>query len=448
MPSHTESVFPRSMRSPLLEADYGSGIYVYTRDGRRYIDACSGALVSNIGHGVQEVAMAIGRQAERLAFAHQSRFGNQPATTLARMVAELAPGDLNHVWFTSGGSEAVESAIKMARQYFVERDGYQSPKHKVIGRWNGFHGVTLGALSVGGNHVRREPYLPMLKEYGHIDSPYCYRCPVSKTYPGCGLACAHQLEELILATGPEQVAAFIFEPIIGAASGAVVPPEGYLDVIAEICRRHDILLIADEVMTGFGRTGEMFAVNHWGMVPDMMCVAKGMSAGYAPLGAVLVSDRVYDVFVGGSGAFVHGHTYGGHPLACAAGVAVLEYIQANRLFEAARARGEYFQARIAELERIPIVGQVRGLGLMGGVELVMDKHTRAPFPRSERVAERAAQYCLDQSVIIYPGAGMASGKQGDQFLLGPPFIITDGEVDAIVEGVSAGLTRLSAELLG
>jgi len=443
----TQHVFPRNLRASHPVAVRSEGVYIFTDDGRRLIDACSGALVSNIGHGVQEVAAAMGRQAGQLAFAHQSRFGNEPATRLASMVVDLAPGDLNHVWFTSGGSEAVESAMKMARQFYVERDGPDTPRHLIIGRWNGFHGVTLGALAVGGNHVRRAPFVPLLFEFEHINGPYCYRCPVGKEYPGCGLQCAHELEETLLRVGPQNVAAFICEPIIGAAAGSVVPPDDYLQTVAEICKRYDVLLIADEVMTGFGRTGRTFAVEHFDVIPDLMCVAKGMSAGYAPLGAVVVSDRVYSVFAGGSGAFTHGHTYGGHPVSCAAGVAVLEYIADNNLFEAARLRGEYMQARLRDLLQSPLVGNVRGRGLMAGVELVKDRTTREPFPTSVGVANRLTRLCLDRGVIIYPGGGMAEGQSGDHFLLGPPFVVTDAEIDEIVDQILASLHQLSQDLL-
>ncbi len=426
-------VFTRNLhhRYPVIER--AEGIYLYDTEGNRYLDGCSGSLVANLGHGNRRVAARLARQAEAVGFTHGSRFLNRPAISLARRLADAAPGDLSRAYLVSGGSEAVETAIKMARQYFQERDGAGSARWKVIGRDGDYHGATLGALGVTGHEPRRRRYHPMLPDFPRAAACYCYRCPFGLTHPGCGLACAADLERVIREEGPETVAAVIIEPVVGAASGAVVPPDGYLQAVREICDRHDVLVIADEVMTGCGRTGAMFAVDHWGVVPDLLCVAKGLSAGYAPLGAVLVRRPIAEAFRRGSGRFTHGHTYAGNPLSAAAGDEVLRILNEEDLVGRSREMGNYLLRRLrAALRRYPWVGDVRGIGLMAGVELVQDRASRQPFPTGWQVAERFTLHALERGVVVYPGGGMLPDGRGDHFLVGPPLTITREQVDELV----------------
>ncbi len=421
----------------------GEGVYVWDDQGRRYLDSTSGISVSCIGHGRERVAEALRRQAMTLAYTTSGYFTNQPAEALAEQISRLAPGDLNNVFFTTGGSESVETAIKLARRYHLERGKAQ--KHLVIGRWASYHGATLAAVAASGHVVRRRLYTPYLLPFPHIAAAYCYRCPFDKTYPACGLACARDLERAILQAGAEHVAAFIAEPIVGAAAGAVVPPPDYFAAIREICDRHDVLFIADEVITGFGRTGAYFAMEHWGIVPDLMTVAKGIGGGYAALGAVLVSDRVKRAFSENMAAFAHGFTFSNHPLSCAAALEVLAIIEEERLVEAAARQGAYLQDRLRHLYRHPIVGDIRGMGLLAGVELVRDRETREPFDATARIADRLFQLCLERGVIIYPGSGMVEGPRGDQFLLCPPFIISPAQIDELVDALSGALDALTHE---
>jgi len=442
-----DNVFYRNVNKKFDLVEYGEGIYLYDDKGNKYIDACSGAAVSNIGHGNKRVAKAIGAQAEKVAFSHLSRWTNSPARELADMVAELAPGSLNKLYLVSGGSEATESALKMSRQYFLERDG-KTGKYKIISRWNGFHGNTIGALSMTGDS-RRKKYTPYLLDFPKIENCYCYRCPFGLEEDTCNVECAHALERCIKANGAESIAAFIAEPVVGAASGALVPHKDYFKIVREICDKYDILLIDDEVMTGFGRAGSMFAIDEFDVIPDMICMAKGMSAGYAPLGAVVAKDEIYNTFKSGTGSFVHGHTYGGNPLSAAAAVEVLKILQEENMVENSKVVGAYLLEQMKE-KILPFwyVGDVRGKGLMQGVELVKDKVTKEPFPIKLGVAEKLTQTMMKHGVVIYPGSGMADGMNGDQFLLAPPLIITKDQVDEMVEKMVAGFSEFEEVLKG
>ncbi len=440
-------VFYRNFHQDYPLADRAEGIYIYDKSGKRYIDGCSGAVVSNIGHGVKEVADAIYQQAKKLTFAHLSRFINEPALELASLLKRFAPGDLNYTWFVSGGSEAVESAVKLARQYFLERDG-KSSKYKVIGRWNSFHGNTLGAVAIGGNMPRRRPYIPMLKEFPHVRPHYCYRCPFGLRYPDCGLRCAYELEDVIRREGEQYIAAFIAEPVVGATVGALPPPPEYWKIVREICDRYDVLLIADEVMTGFGRTGRNFAVEHWGVVPDIIVAGKGMAAGYSPLAGIIVREKIAEAIKNGSGHFIHGHTYGGNPLSCATGVAVLRYVIEHNLVENADKVGNYLGNLMkSELQGIPVVGEVRGIGMMWGIEIVEDKNTKKPFDRSVNASGRVTRILMEKGLIVYPGSGAADGVNGDHFIVAPPLTLKEQEADTIVSILKDGLLLLSKELV-
>ncbi len=438
------NVFFRNVQKDHPVIVRGEGIYLYDDEGNRYIDGCSGALVTNIGHGVEPVAEAIYRQAKTLAFSHLSRFASEPLMKLGEMVAGIAPPGLGRLYMVSGGSEATESAMKMARQYFLERDGTNSPKHLVISRWNSFHGNTVGSMSMSGIVPRRRPYQPYLLDFPHVNAPYCYRCPYGREPEECGVPCAYELQQAIDMAGAEYVSAFIAEPVVGAAAGALVPPAAYHRAVRDICDRHDVLYIADEVMTGFGRTGEHFAVDHWDAVPDMMTLAKGMGSGYMPLGGVLVREDIWSTFYRGTGRFVHGHTYGGNPLASAAGVAVLDYYLEHDLVQNSSQMGAMLMEKLEPLGRNPLVGDLRGIGLMIGIELVRDKGTKEPFPRSPgAVAEKATGLLMDAGVVVYPGGGTVDGEAGDHFLVGPPLTIDEAGIEELAEGIISGLNRLA-----
>jgi len=441
----SDALFPRSFRKSYPRAVRGEGCYLYTADGRKLLDAAGGAAVVSIGHGVAAVGEAMAEQARRLAFVHSAQFHTEAAELLAARLRALAPANFRRggrVYFTSGGSEATETAIKLCRQYFLERGEPQ--RTRVVGRRQSYHGATLGALAVTGNARRRAPYEPLLAEWGHIAPCYCYRCPLGLTYPSCEVACADELEKFAGSTDAGTIAGFIAEPVVGATLGAVAPPDGYLQRIAEICKRHGLLLIADEVMTGMGRTGKNFAVEHWGVEPDIILVGKGVASGYAPLGAVLVSERVAGTIARGSGGFEHGFTYNAHPVAMAAGLAVLDHIEKNRLFERVAPAGRELAAALARLKSSPHVGDVRGLGLLAGVELVANAATREPFAPEKRVAEKVYDAALKEGVVTYPIQGCADGQRGDHILLAPPFIISSEEIETIARVLEKAIARATA----
>lgn len=412
-------------------------------DGRRFLDAAGQAAVVSIGHGVAEIGRAMAEQSAQIAFAHTSQFHTAPAEKLAARLLKLAPANFQNggrVYFTSGGSEATETAIKLARQYYLEID--QPGRYRVISRRQSYHGSTLGAMSVSGNVARRAPYSPLLPEWGHIAPCFCYHCPFEKTFPHCELACADDLQTFLTQHGPQQAAAFIFEPVVGATLGAAVPPDGYLARIAEICRKNEILLIADEIMTGMGRTGKSFAVQHWNIEPDMILVGKGVASGYAPLGAVLASARVVEAFERGSGAFMHGFTYQAHPVSTAAGNAVLDYLEAHHLFERVCAAGKNLRESLSSLQGHSHVGDIRGLGLLLGVEFVKDKAAREPFPRTDNIAERIRQAAAAEGVLTYPTQGCVDGQRGDHILLAPPFTISLEECALIARALQTALAKV------
>ncbi|MDI3534766.1 MAG: hypothetical protein PWQ82_1131 [Thermosediminibacterales bacterium] len=440
-----DNVFYRNLNWHYPKIVKGEGIYLYDENGKRYIDGCSGSAVANIGHGNKEVAKAMEKQASTIAFTHLSRFTTDAIINLADKVAEMAPGDLNKCYFVSGGSESTETAIKMARTYFLERDGV-TRKYKIISRWNSYHGNTIGALSMTGHTARRRKYDPYLINFSHIPAPYCYRCPYGQTYPECGLKCAYALETEILQQGAENVAAFISEPVIGSAAPGVHPPKEYYKIIREICTKYDILMISDEVMAGFGRTGKNFGIDHYEVVPDMLTTAKGMSSGYSPLGATVVRDEIYDTIAKGSGRFTHGHTYGGNPLSCAVGCIVLDIIKRENLVENARKMGEYLMEKLQSLYKYPIVGDIRGKGLMIGIEFVKDKETKEPFDPKQNVQGLVTVKALNNGLVLYPGGGSVDGVRGDHELLAPPINITKDEVDELFEKLDKSIKEASDEL--
>jgi adenosylmethionine-8-amino-7-oxononanoate aminotransferase len=441
--TESSSLFSRNLRKNYPLAIRGEGSWIIAADGRRYLDASGQAAVVSIGHGVVEIGRAMAEQSNQIAFAHTSQFHSAPAEKLAARVLAIAPRNFHNggrVYFTSGGSEATETAIKLVRQYFLETK--QPGRYRVVSRKQSYHGSTLGAMSVSGNIARRAPYAPMIPEWGHVAPCFCYHCPFGKTYPECNLACADDLDVFLGGNDASSVAAFIFEPVVGATLGAAAAVDGYTARIAEICRKLGILLIADEVMSGMGRTGKPFASQLWGLEPDIILTGKGIASGYAPLGAVLVAPHVAEAYEKGSAAFMHGFTYQSHPVSTAAGNAVFDYLEAHKLFERVTPAGEILRKALAAVEGHPNVGQVRGLGLLQAVEFVKDKSKREPFPKEASIAEKIRQAALEKNVLTYPTQGCFDGMRGDHILLAPPFILTAQESQLIADAIHYALDKV------
>ncbi|PRY20966.1 hypothetical protein CLV78_111121 [Aliiruegeria haliotis] len=436
-------VFPRHTKVQPPVAVAGEGCYLIDSTGKRYFDGSGGAAVSCLGHGDPEIIAAVQEQAGKLAFAHTGFFTSEPAEALADKLAALAPGNLDRVYLVSGGSEATEAAIKLARQYHVERG--ETQRRHVIARKQSYHGNTLGALAAGGNAWRREQFAPLLVDFSHI-SP-CYEYVLRRDDESAcdyGQRAAQELEDEILRLGEDSVIAFMAEPVVGATSGAVPAVEGYFERIREICDRYGVLLILDEVMCGMGRTGHLFACNHDGVVPDILCIAKGLGAGYQPIGAMLCTAEIYSTIENGSGFFQHGHTYLGHPVAAAAGLAVLTAIEERNLVGRVRAKGDALDAALREaFGQHPNVGDIRGRGLFRGIELVSDRETKTPFDPSHRLAATIKKAAFAEGLVCYPMSGTRDGRVGDHILLAPPFIIEDAQIDEVV----GKLTRAIAQSL-
>ena len=428
----SSAVLHRSLHKDYPVAVRGRGVYLWSDDGRRYLDFAGSATACFIGHGNEYVARAISEQARSLEFAHTSQFTTPIAELFAQELLEFAGESFRGgaVFFTSGGSESTETALKLARQYQVEIGKTQ--RYQIISRRQSYHGATLGALAVSGNLKRRQMYLPMVHEFVHVGMPYCYRCDYG--CDDCGRKYAEELERAIEITNDE-AAAFIFEPVSGATLGAVVPPAGYLSRVAEICERHDVLLVADEVMTGFGRTGRNFAIEHWNIAPDLLVLAKGISSGYAPLGAVIANRKVVDAIAKGSGSLVHGFTYNAHPISAAAGREVLRQVIGKRLVIEAAAKAEPLGDGLRSLLQCSSVGDLRGIGLLWGIEFVANKETKKPFPVNAQVAAKVGAACMRRGVCVYPMQGCVDGYRGDHLLIAPPAIITDEQIKWAVERV-------------
>jgi adenosylmethionine-8-amino-7-oxononanoate aminotransferase len=444
--SNDDAVFPRNFNKELPVAIRGEGCWIFSADGRKFLDGAGQAAVVNIGHGVPEIGRAMAEQSSQLAFAHTSQFNSLQAEKLAARLLSLAPENFRkggRVYFTSGGSEATETAIKLVRQYHSEKG--QPGRYRVLSRRQSYHGSTLGAMTVSGNLARRAPYQPLLAEWGHIAPCFCYHCPYEKTFPQCHLACADDLDSFLSGNDADSAAAFIFEPVVGATLGAAVPPDGYCARIDEICRKRGILLIADEVMSGMGRSGKPFAVQHWGVEPDIILTGKGIASGYAPLGAVLVAPNVVEAFEDGTGAFKHGFTYQAHPIATAAGNAVLDYIETHNLFAHVAPAAQALRAALVPLQSHRHVGEIRGLGLLLGIEFVRDKATRAPFDPSQAIAEKIRSAAMEEGVLTYPAQGCVDGTRGDHILLAPPFLITPEESVLIAKALTSALAKVFAD---
>lgn len=437
-------VFHRTPKLELPKASSAQGIELTDQDGKHYIDASGGAAVSCLGHGHPEVIAAIKHQLDTIAYAHTSFFTTQATEDLADFLAERAPGDLNHVYFVSGGSEAVEAALKLARQYFVEMN--EPSRSLYIARRQSYHGNTLGALAIGGNAWRREPFLPLLTTAHHVSPCYAYRDQApQESELDYAQRLADELEQKILELGPENVAAFVAEPVVGATAGVLPPVAGYLQKIREVCDRYGVLLIFDEVMCGMGRTGHLFACAEDGVTPDILTIAKGLGAGYQPIGAMLASDRIYKRILEGSGFFQHGHTYMGHATACAAALAVQRIIERDQLLDNVLKRGEQLRSELRlHLDQHPNVGDIRGRGLFVGIELVADKNTKRPLDPALKTHAQIKAVAKELGLLIYPGGGTIDGIHGDHILLAPPFICTAADISRIVDLVSTTIHTVLA----
>jgi adenosylmethionine-8-amino-7-oxononanoate aminotransferase len=444
-------VFFRKLTLRLPVIVRGEGCWLYDADGTAFLDACGGAFVVNVGHGVTEIADAMAEQARRLAYVSGMAFSNEPVEELAAELAALAPGDLDRAYPLSSGSDAIEAALKLARQYWLETG--KSRKHKIVALAPAYHGNTLLALSASAREHYRRIYGDWLVDVIRIPAPYAYRCACGGIAPYCPACSGAALEEAIIREDPGTVAAFIAEPVGGSSTGASVPPPEYFRRVRDICDRHGVLFVADEVLVGAGRTGAWSALEPSGVAPDVMVLGKGIAGGYAPLAAVMAPTRIAEVFARGSGALNHAQTFSHHPVLCAAGVATIRYLRAHKLVERCASIAPLFHRKLGALRELPHVGDVRGRGLLAGVEIVQDKETRAPFSREAHVAERLTAAALGAGLVVWPNVGHADGKNGDLLMLAPPFIVTEEEIDLIVERLgtaidSAGLTTASASKAG
>lgn len=432
-------VFYRALDREFPMIVRGEGCWLVDDTGKRYLDACGGAYVANLGHGVSEVADAVAEQIRKVAYVNGTAFTNEPAELLAAELRTLSPKGLDFAYFLSSGSEAVEAALKLARQHWVESG--KPEKHKIIARTPGYHGNTLLALSASARGAYKKMFAPWLVPVTMIPAPYPYRCE-----PGSPAMTAEALEAAILKEGAGTVAAFIAEPVGGSSTGGSVPPADYFKRVRAICDKHGILFIADEVLSGAGRTGRWAAIEHFGVVPDIMTMGKGLSGGYVPLSAVLASRKVIDPIAKGSGAFKHAQTFSHSPAICAAGLAAVKHIKRHRLVERCAEMGAVLHRKIAALSALPAVGDVRGLGLLAGIEFVADKKTKAPFPRSLKFAEAFVAAAQDAGLIVWPNTGHADGENGDLVMLAPSFIVTEAEIDEIVARFKTALDRTQEKL--
>ena len=440
-----------SLIKPTLGASYpmisyGKGIFLYDRLGKDYLDAASGAVTANIGHGVQEIKEAMIEQASQVSFVYRSQFTSEAAEHLADKIKTLTKGNLSYSFFVNSGSEATETALKLAIQYWQEKN--KPEKQKIISRWMSYHGITLGALSMSGHPIRRNRFTSILESYPSISPPYYYRCPYDLDEYAYGQLCANELEATIRRLGANHIAAFIAEPIIGAAGAAIVPPNGYFQRIKQICEEHEILFIADEVMTGFGRTGKMLACEYWGIEPDIVTFGKGMSGGYTPIAAASMTDSVLDPILNGSKMIMGGHTLSANPLSCAISLAVLTYVEKHNLGERASETGEYLINKLAKKkEQYSFIGDVRGKGLLIGIELVENQETKEPFANCGEVTNKVVSLGMEHGVILYPAAAGLDGVTGSAIIIAPPLTISLGECDELVRRLDLTLQAFQEKCL-
>jgi adenosylmethionine-8-amino-7-oxononanoate aminotransferase len=436
-----DHVFHRNPKNDYPVAVRGDGPYLVDRGGKRYLDASGGAAVSCLGHTDRAVIEAIKAQLDRLPFAHTSFFSNEPMEALADELIRHAPGAFERVYFVSGGSEAVEAALKLARQYFVEKGEPQ--RQHLIARKGSYHGNTLGALAVGGNAWRRKQFEPLLIDVSHVSPCFAYRGKEpGESDEAYGARLADELEAEILRLGGDKVIAFVAETVGGATLGAVTPVQGYFRRVREVCDRYGVLLILDEVMCGMGRCGELFTFEYEGVIPDLVCIAKGLGAGYQPIGAVIATGHLYEAIVSGTGFFQHGHTYLGHAAACAGALAVQKRLHEGGLLARVSPLGDLLERKLrAAFGRHPNVGDIRGRGLFRAIELVEDRQTKKPFDPARKVHARLKAAALDAGLMCYPMGGTIDGVQGDHVLFAPPFIVEEAHLDELVEKFSEALAR-------
>jgi len=427
----------------------GENIYLYDEDGKRYIDSSAGSsVVVNVGHGVSEITEAMYEASKKVCFAAPHVFTNQPLQDLADIVAERAPGSMRRncrTWFGCTGTDSVDSALRLARQYFLAKG--QPSKSVVISRWQGFHGNNISVAGVHGHTFRRKDYFPMFVNSPHIPPAYCYRCPFEMTYPECRLKCARVLETTINELGEQNVMAFIAEPVVGAALGAVPAPDGYFQLVREICDRHNVLLIVDEVMTGWGRIGHWFGIEEWDTTPDIIATAKGMSSGYTPMSATIAKEEIWQAIEETKIPFLAGHTMNQNPVSCAGAIANIRYVQDHDLMGNVRRTGPYLLERLKELvEKFDILGDARGKGMMCGIEFVQDKATKQPFDPKLRVSWNFERECLDRGLVTFNCTGCVEGVAGDMALVTPPLVTTPAQVDEMIQVFEDALGALQQKL--
>lgn len=447
MSKHPEGhVFYRRMAHDYPTIVRGEGVSLYDGEGRRYVDASGGPLVVNVGHGVASIARAMAEQAARVAYVHGSLFTTEPLEAYSARLARRVPLDAPRFFYLSSGSEAVETAFKFVRQVQMARG--ETARHRIISRWGSYHGLTLGTLAASGKPSMRQPYAPMFRDVPHIAPPYCYRCPLGATCPSCDLACARQLETAILAEGPEAVAGFVAEPVGGATLGAIVPPEGYWPLVREICDRYGLMLIADEVLTGFGRTGTWFAMEQMGARADVMTMAKGATGGYFPLSIAAMKGDDVETLRRAHGDFNHGGTFSHHAVGAAAALATMDLLEGQDLVGRAAATGARLGRDLrAAMDGVASAGDVRGTGMLWAVEFVADRATREPFPAEARFADRVCARCMEMGVLFYPGHGSADGRRGDHLMVAPPFVVSDDEVALILDVLRRAILAVEKEAL-
>jgi adenosylmethionine-8-amino-7-oxononanoate aminotransferase len=431
---------------PDLVCDHGEGVYIFDQNGRKYLDFSGSPQACSIGHGDQRVTEAVAAQMKKIALCFQTFFINEKEGELAERVLRRAPKNMARIQFVNSGSEATESAIKLAHQFHIENG--KPMKHLVISRWQGYHGMTVAALSASGYTSRRAKLGTLLHSWPKIDAPLCYRCPYELTYPRCKVLCARALDRLINQLGADYVSAFIAEPIGGAGSGAMVPVPEYYPMIREICDKHDVLFIDDEVICGFGRTGKWFGIDHWNMQPDIITTAKGMSGAYTPIAAVMLSNRIADVFEKKGGRFINAYTTAGNPVSCAAALAVVDIIEKGKLVERSATLGDYLHKQAKKkLANHPTVGDIRGRGLHMGIEIVKDKKTREPFEPSVMAASRINKLAMEKGCMVFPTTGTVEGVKGDVIMMAPPYIITKEEIDLGLDMVDEAITEFEKQAL-
>jgi len=436
------NVFPRQITNPPIKAVSSDGCYIIDENGKQYFDGSGGAAVSCLGHGDPDVIKAVQDQTSKMAFAHTGFFSSDPAEELAELLIDNAPGELDRVYFVSGGSEAIEAAIKLARQFHIENG--EPSRHHIIARKQSYHGNTLGALAAGGNKWRRNQFEPILIDASHISPCYEYVDKLKEeTSFDYGQRVAQELEDEILRLGTDKVMAFIVEPVVGATMGAVPAVPGYFKKVRNICDKYGVLLILDEVMCGMGRTGHLFASEFDEIAPDILCIAKGLGAGYQPIGAMLCSKNIYNRLGKGSGFFQHGHTYMGHPVACAAALAVLKAILNRKLLSSIKSKSnQLFNCLETKLGHHPNIGDIRGRGLFIGIEIVKNIETKKPFDPNLKVAASIKHAAFEAGLICYPMSGTRDGKWGDHILLAPPFIINENQIIELVNKLSISIESL------